>query len=360
MVSIECQRVHEPIVMTIITTVDGVGTPEIRKYILKNPHTFVYSEPRFLQLVSEHLGAYCRWIVAHRGEEISGILPYLVKEGPLGPVFNSLAYYGSNGGVIQAEKDHNSLIAVVDAFYKVAANSNAVSATIISNPLECNNDIYEACAKHDFRDKRIGQFTHLPKKVDDLLTQFDDPRPRNIRRAIREGVSVRKGAAEALDFLYSTHVDNMRSIGGLAKKREFFDAIPANMQGGDWTIFTASLNEKPIAALLLFYFNRTVEYFTPVIIHSHRNTQALALVIYEAMNDAIHRGFANWNWGGTWLDQGGVYDFKKRWGTSEYPYFYYTKVFKRELSLCQQYYLLEQYPGFYLIPFAYLSLPQRN
>ena len=71
-------------------------------------------------------------------------------------------------------------------------------------------------------------------------------------------------------------------------------------------VYIGSRDDQPIAALLVFYFNGTAEYFTPVIKSEHRNTQALALVIYEAMKDAVsQKGCKNWNWGGTWLNQGG-------------------------------------------------------
>lgn len=340
--------------MTDVTTISGAGGSELREYVLRNPRTLAYAEPRFLGLIAEHLEAHCSWLVARRKGVIIGLLPFLVKDGPLGPAFNSLAYYGSNGGVIQAENDIDSKAALVDAFYAMAAGAGAVSATIITNPMEGDSEFYDAYAGHDYRDVRIAQITHFPAQAKDLLSSFEDPRPRNIRRAIKEGVTVARGGAEALEFLYRTHVENMTAIGGVAKKRAFFDAIPARMGAGDWAVFTASLSGQPIAGVLLFYFNKTVEYFTPVIVDKHRNTQALALTIYEAMLDAMARGLTNWNWGGTWLSQGGVYDFKKRWGTSEYRYYYYTRIYKRELTVCKPAFLLEHYPGFFLIPFSRL------
>ncbi len=340
--------------MTKVTTIAGAGGSEFREYVLRNPRTLGYAEPRFLGLVAEHLGARCSWLVARREGAITGVLPFLVKDGPLGPAFNSLAYYGSNGGVIQAEHDIDAKSALVDAFYSMAANAEAASATIITNPLEGDSEFYDAHAGQDCRDVRIGQITHFPARAENLLGSFENPRPRNIRRAIKEGVTVARGGAEALEFLYRTHVDNMTAIGGIPKKRTFFDAIPARMDAGDWAVFTASLSGEPIAGVLLFYFNKTVEYFTPVIMEKHRNTQALALTIYEAMLDAMARGFTNWNWGGTWLSQGGVYDFKKRWGTSEYRYYYYTRIYNRDLAASKPAFLLEHYPGFFLIPFNQL------
>lgn len=334
-----------------------MGGAEFRDYILRNPKTLLYAEPRFLALVAEHLNATPFWLVARRNDTLSGLLPVLVKDGPLGPVYNSLAYYGSNGGVIQVNRDDKIKGLLIDAFYREASEGGAISATIITNPLESDAEFYEQRAGYTLRDERISQITHFPQcvKPDDLITHFLDPRPRNIRRAIKEGVIVRKGGKEALEFLYSTHIDNMTAIGGLPKARSFFEKIDLYLNSQDWAVFTAVLGGKSIAALLVFYFNKTVEYFTPVIVEEYRNTQALALVIYEAMQDAMRRGFISWNWGGTWLSQGGVYDFKKRWGTTEYRYYYFTRLFNAQLATYKPDFFQKHYPGFFLIPYKDLT-----
>ena len=161
---------------------------------------------------------------------------------------------------------------------------------------------------------------------------FSDPRPRNTRRAEKEGVGVIISNDEkALNFLRQTHKENMLAVGGIPKELGFFDLVKSIMPDASWNVFMATIDGKPIAGLLLFYFNKTVEYFTPAVLASHRRTQALALVIFEAMKDAMKKGYKNWNWGGTWLSQDGVYEYKKRWGTSVYPYFYYTHIFNKDI-----------------------------
>lgn len=334
------------------------GGDELLDYARRNPVSLIYGTPHFMTLTSKHLDARSGWLVAKRNEEIVGLLPFLKKEGPLGPVFNSLAYYGSNGGVIQDKLDKEAKISLINTFYEMAEKADSASATIITNPLLQDSDFYHKHTMFDFLDERIGQITHFPAitKPEDLLTSFQDPRPRNIRRALREGIIVESCQDhDALDFLFTTHVDNMEAIGGIAKQRGFFDLLPEIMNKSDWQIYQAKLNGEPVAALLIFYFNRTVEYFTPVVKEAYRNTQALSLVIYSAMQDAIADGFSNWNWGGTWLSQRGVYDFKKRWGTTDYRYYYYTRLFNDEAKRQPKELILEMYPGFYVVPFTGLS-----
>jgi hypothetical protein len=73
------------------------------------------------------------------------------------------------------------------------------------------------------------------------------------------------------------------------------------------------------------------------------------------MVDAAKRGFEWWNWGGTWRSQKGVYGFKKRWGTGEFPYYYYTRVYDQKLLQCSKEEIIREYPYFYVVPFDVLS-----
>ena len=344
--------------MLTIRSVQGcASSQEFTDYVISCPNSLVYAAPRFMSLVSGHLRAEVGWLEAKRDGVLVGLLPFLKKEGFLGPVFNSLAYYGSNGGVMQVCEDAEAKAGLIQAFYNEAQKTGGASATIITNPLERDAEFYFRHANHDLLDERIGLVTHFPANVDaeTLINSFQDPRPRNIRRAIRDGVTVqRRQDSDALNFLYNTHFQNMQAIGGLPKKKSFFDAIPDAMNEDDWSIHVGMKDGQPVAALLTFSFNQTVEYFTPVICEEFRSTQALSLIIYQAMQDSIRRGLRHWNWGGTWLAQDGVYDFKKRWATTQYSYYYFTRLFNAQARTQTKQALLDGYEGFYVLPFSEL------
>lgn len=331
----------------------------LKDYVNNSKDSLFYTSSEFINLVSTHLGAESYWIVAKEDKEILGVLPFLEsKAGKFGTVFNSLPYYGSNGGVIQSRENVEAKQNLIKEFFSLAKKKNACSATIVTNPLLKDNHLYEEVIDDHIIDERIGQITHIPANPDDeLIKIFDDPRPRNIRRAQKEGIKVSSGnERSSVEFLYQIHVENMQAIGGLNKSWDFFEKLFTNMPADMWSVYIGSKEDEPVSALLLFYFNGTVEYFTPVIKSEHRNTQALALVIFEAMKDAANkRGCKNWNWGGTWLSQTGVYDFKKRWGTSDYPYYYYTKLFNKRVRSSSKEVLLKDYPGFFVLPFTELE-----
>lgn len=125
--------------------------------------------------------------------------------------------------------------------------------------------------------------------------------------------------------------------------------------GQDYNIYIAKLNGEKIGALLLFYYNETVEYFTPAAVSEYRNVQALPLIVYQAMCEANQKGFKWWNWGGTWLTQDGVYKFKNKFGAVDKEYKYFIKVNNQDIYNSTKEELLSEYENFYTIPFDRLT-----
>ena len=175
-----------------------------------------------------------------------------------------------------------------------------------------------------------------------------------IRKAIKSGFLVNE-ENENINFVEDIHRQNMRAVGGRAKAREFFSSFQKYFSGGsDFKIWVARHENIPVAALLLFYFRDTVEYYMPVTKESFRDRQPLSLLIFEAMKDASQRGLKMWNWGGTWMTQTGVHRFKKRWGTENRSYTYFVQLNNEEMTRSSREVLLEQYPDFFVLPFGHL------
>ena len=99
-----------------------------------------------------------------------------------------------------------------------------------------------------------------------------------IRKAMKLGVVVREErGSEAFRFLIETHQENMRDIGGQPKANRFFELIQEMwVCGSDYRVYTAWQGESRVAALLVLYFNRVVEYCTPVIKKEFRDLQGLS------------------------------------------------------------------------------------
>jgi len=340
---------------------------EYERVLMSDEHTLLYASIKYRNLLRRIVGGKDFYLVAKDKGEIIGVLPTFLKYNPqYGNVINSLPFYGSNGGVIcKASLSENDAKTVkrklLQALRNLAHQEKAVISTIITSPFETHIDVYEKFTHH-YRDVRIGQITILPQEKKDvdsaLMATFHVKRRWHIRKAMKSKIICRHSSdIEDLRFLANVHKQNIESIGGLAKSWDFFRTIPEVFEyDKDYRVYIAELNYKPISALLVFYYNRTVEYFCPATIPEYRSLQPNSLLIFTAMKDAIMRGFKYWNWGGTWLTQKSLYDFKKRWGTHDFMYYYYVTIYDdiSEIKRLGKNGILREYPYFYVLPFAQL------
>lgn len=309
------------------------------------------------------------YFVAREGGIIVGALPSFIKyNSAYGNVLNSLPFYGSNGGVIvspEASDVGGVKKALLNAFHALAVDESVVASTLISNPLDEDQAFYDEHAQHTLLDERIGQLSPLPNGWSDaseletaLLTMLHGKTRNSISKAQRSDVTVRhSGAPQDMTALATLHRENIEAVGGLAKPYDVFAAIRETFTYDvDYRVYVAEKDNMMIGAVLVFFYNRTAEYYTPATTASHRVYQPMSLMIYEAMQEATRRGCRYWNWGGTWLTQDGVYQFKSRWGTQDLRYYYYVREYGgaslRRLPLKE---ILSEYPYFYVLPFRVLA-----
>ncbi len=328
------------------------------EFVYSKKESLMYYSIQFRNFLAELLmDSYETIIAVNENDEVVGCLPIFYrrdKDNRL--VANSLPYYGGHGGPIAFGDD--VMEALLREYVRIINEKKCIASTVIGSPLEDYDLFYKEIIRPDYIDERIELMTYFPydselPASDALMKQYHHMERRCIRKAIKNGVNVRiDNSSEVMEFLITVHTENMLAIGGMPKVHRCFDLIQKHFVAGeDYNIYLASIDGKKIAALLLFYFNGTVEYYTPAIVEEYRTIQPLTLVIYTAMQDAMERGFEKWNWGGTGLTQKSLYDFKSKWGTTETRYFYYTKINDANILNLDRNELMEAFSNYYVYPF---------
>jgi lipid II:glycine glycyltransferase (peptidoglycan interpeptide bridge formation enzyme) len=325
-------------------------------FVLKHTKSLFYYQLSYRNLLKELLKCEDEYYILLINEEIKAVLPLLYKDGKYGKVYNSLAYYGANGAILsENELYYNELL----KHYNKIIEKSAVS-TYVENPL----DIHHQKPNHDYVSERVCLINDLEniKNEDELMNKFDSVRRRNIRKAIKENIIVTiDNSDNAVDFLHKVHNENMSAIGAKVKSKVFFQSVKKYfIENKDFNIYIAKYNDEPIGALLVFYFNNIVEYYTPVIVEEFRNKQPLALLIKESMKDSIDKEFLYYNWGGNGLGLSSVYDFKKKWGAEDYKYNYYIKVNNKNILYSNAEELSKYYNNFFVVPFDELKTEDCN
>jgi hypothetical protein len=328
-----------------------------KHFLLSCETSLIYHSVEYRDFLEQIAGGEPEYLLAlDDRDKICGALPLFFKTGAHGTICNSLPFFGSIGGLVGATAEARS--ALLARFNRRIAEPEIAAATVIENPLERrdNDDI-----KRDITDFRIGQVTPLDGDgdiADRLMSIFHQKTRNMVRKAEKSGIKVNVDNT-AFGFLEKVHNENMAAIGGLVKPPAFFALVQQRFAPGHGRrLYVATHEGRTVAAALMLYFNKTVEYFIPVIRSEFRQFQPLSLIVYQAMIDAARDGYRTWNWGGTWQSQEGVYHFKKRWGTQDRKYTYYTRIKNRKVLMLSREEILREYPWYFVVPFAALQSPK--
>ncbi|MGE6791805.1 GNAT family N-acetyltransferase [Pseudomonas guineae] len=336
------------------------GAECLEDFFSSVPNALLYHSIKYARLLSEFLEAeYCCVVAVDGAGAVVGSIPFFIKESNGSLVANSMPFYGSHGGVVLREPNDVLFSELLGFYLNYVEQRGCSVSTIIASPFTDDAARYESYLQVTPSDSRLGQVTELPcdASYEVLIASLPSKTRNMVRKAEKQNIKWTSEYIEGgLDFLFSVHCENMHEIGGVAKPARFFELIKSNFEyGTDYRVYTAYFEGQPVSALLLFYSGETVEYFTPVIKAEYRSMQPLTALIFNAMREAVERGYRFWNWGGTWATQEGVYRFKKSWSAVDIPYNYYSTVFKKSFLDTRQEALLSEYPYFYTVPFGWLS-----
>ena len=351
--------------------IEVLNDGEYGDFLLSSNSTLLSSTLKYRDLMKWVTDSIPYYITLRKKDKIIGALPTFIKKNTkYGNVLNSLPWYGGNPGITIpdsiTDKEERTVIidTILDKFHGLAKKENCISSNIVTRPFDMDTDVYDNRTDYMVKDDRVGMFTPLPTYsdniADDLMKMIHSKTRNLIRKAQKSGMVFYHGNSPGIiQFLANVHKQNMDAVGAPPKELALFNKINEIFEyDKDFRIYIAELDGIKIGALLIMYYNKTVEYFTPAICVEYRNKQPLNLLIYNAMMDMSKKGFEYWNWGGTTIPgMESVYHFKKRWGTMECKYNYYI-TFYNDMTKIQELTsksILDKYPFFYVLPFSELK-----
>lgn len=328
--------------------------PAYSAFVDAHPAALISYTLAYRDLLVALLGCTPRYGVALRDDVVVAVMPLMSLDGDRGRVLNALPYFGSNGGPLAADDAAGE--ALCAWFVAEARAEGVLAATVIDNPLTRPF----APIAGDLCDVRVGHVTTLTGEGEPherIRAAIDGSARRNVAKAHRCGTCVAVENDEAgFDDLQSLHRRSMEAIGAQVKQPGFFAAVARIFRPGtDFDVYVARIEEEVVAALLIFYCGRTVDYYVPAVDPEHRSEQPMAAILLQAMTDAARRGFAHWNWGGSWPSNEGLQRFKAKWGGVRCEYGYATMLNARDVLDARPDELLAAYPGFFVVPFSHLA-----
>ncbi len=338
-------------ILTIINATADLKNYQL--YIDTKQQSMLYHDIKFIKFIAKMLNADWEIMTLLNDKaQICAICPWVYKKGAAGKVYNSLAYFGSNGGIIADNQEAKESLEHQMLAY---LQENAASFAYVSNVFEDNRLLAN---EHYILQERLAQVAHLPVTVsengDNVMELFHYKTRNMVRKGLKEQITFK--TSTNFDFLETTHCQNMEAVGVAPKESAFFTALPIVFeQGQDFQVYEALIDGVQACALLVFYHQKTVEYYMPAILAEYRDKQALSALIFYVMQQEIANGRTIWNWGGTPKSNENLYRFKARWGSTDYPYYYQIKIIDQSLLDFSAQNLAKEYPGMFVAPFDLLK-----
>lgn len=162
----------------------------------------------------------------------------------------------------------------------------------------------------------LGKTVAIQLDSEELIWErFSSQNRSHLRVAMKEGVRVEiETSKEALDVfkkIYKTTMDNDDAATYYYFEDEFFESL-RNDLSGKFAVFTAYLGDIPIAASIMLYAGKKMNYHLSGQLYEYRRYSGTSLILYEAAKWGCHHGY---EWlhlgGGLGAQEGPLYDFKK-------------------------------------------------
>jgi CelD/BcsL family acetyltransferase involved in cellulose biosynthesis len=150
---------------------------------------------------------------------------------------------------------------------------------------------------------------------------------RNIKRAEREGLTVRLGSSpdDLLDTFYQLHLQTRRRQGVPVQPRRFFRLLwDYTIATGLGSVLVVESDGQPIAAAVFLTWNETVVYKFGASDEGSWKLRPNHLLLWHAIRTACEEGYRWFDFGRTGIGHEGLRNFKLSWGAVEEPVFHET------------------------------------
>jgi CelD/BcsL family acetyltransferase involved in cellulose biosynthesis len=232
-----------------------------------------------------------------------------------GPKWVSLPYTDYCPPLVSKEQDEGQLVAALQQ----ASRAAGVRRVEIRAPVAGGSAAGPAALRHVLA---------LSRDPAEIYAGFHRSQvQRNIRRAEREGLTVRRatGPYDLADIFYRLHLRTRRRQGVPVQPRRFFRLLWENVIAtGLGSVLIAEVSAQPIAAAVFLAWNETVIYKFGASDASSWSLRPNHLLFWHAIRAACEQGRRWFDFGRTDIGQEGLRNFKLSWGAVEEPLVYET------------------------------------
>lgn len=282
------------------------------QYVLSRPAASGYHALAWQRVINKVFGHQTYYLLAKSSDgEVRGILPLVYTRSPMFGRFLTSVAFVNYGGVVSDDET------ACDALLRAATET---AGSVEASHIELRQ---EKPITTDWlvRSHKVSMRLPLPAEPDALMKSFPSKLRSQIRRAQKEGMTVRIGGGELLEEYYRVFSRCMRDLGTPVYAQDFFRVIGETFPK-EVRFCVVSLQGTPLAAGLLYGFRQRLE--IPWAASDKRYSRlAPNMLLYNSVLEyACREGFTEFDFGRSSIDSG-TYRFKQQWGAQPHQLHWY-------------------------------------
>jgi FemAB-related protein (PEP-CTERM system-associated) len=258
------------------------------------------------------LGHDCEYLAARDASgAIHGVLPLVfVRSRLFGRILCSMPFMNYGGPVSRSPAAAAALTA------QATERAQALGADYLE--LRCPEAL-DTTMPVSLR--KISMTVPLVPDAEALFNSFSQKHRKNIRRAQKNELTVRKGGIDLLDDFFHILELSWRSLGTPMYSKDYFkrllETFPANT-----CVFTCSWKGAPVAVALTGHYNGVVEGMWAGARQELRHLDANYVLYWEMLRDACQAGHKLFHLGRS-TSQSGAEQFKSKWNAETHQLYWY-------------------------------------
>lgn len=288
------------------------STEKWNNYVLNQSRGLAYHLTSWQEAIEDVYGFNSYSLIAEDGGKVCGILPLTKLDVPWKkPNLISLPYCDVAG---------------------VLANNQAAASALLKHAKElaidenCNLQIRSAdvlSVQDENLTDKVRMILKLPNSTDELLSGLKSKVRSQVKKPLRDGLSVKVGGTDLLDHFFLVFSENMRDLGSPVHSRDWIDAIIRHYGAQALVAVVYTPDQQPAAGGILLEHHTTVSVPWASSLRRFNSLNPNMLLYWTFLSHASDNGHRYFDFGRSTLGEGS-YRFKEQWGAVPEQLYWYS------------------------------------